>query len=577
MAIIAISSNIYAYDLTPTDNALVTRATSRIEAMVQKKWEPYRDRIVKPLEAQLKKLKKDSRIYALLNKTLENIRKKPETKPVFQAPIIGKLATEDVSKLPKNDYDPALFDKGSGSSGNDSSISQTSASLTAKSWNAELVYDAISGGKTSRDIANGSVRFDSSTLTKDMMLSALNRMRSDYGLLPLAYNESLAKAAKSHSEYARVNGISEGHYETSSKSGFVGSTPWDRTAKFGYSEDNVSEDIAFVQGDIATALRWLMEIPYHRTGFLEDNKDIGFCLEKGCYGVFVLGGKQSSNVSRFVFPKNGKNVYNYGSEINETPNPFPWMSARGLVITVWDAQGVDKNSVRFVDVTEDRTIPVSFADSFSPVGQDGLTVTVKKAGDSSTSRTQSALHFINRESLKEGHAYITEYSTTNVGDNLCTIHRSYFVAGNGTIPDVSKLLPTESSVCGNFVPKVQQQQGTTSTTQTPESDAWAIEVTGDVYIVSQKYGTDPEFSVFTYTDDTKKRNYTLAFSDSDMAWLLSKKQSTGQTPPTKEITGMYTANNVKIKIFSVRKMQSYGNPDMASAYESYSASASVVR
>lgn len=567
------SGNLYAYELTTSDTAIVSRATTKLEGMIKVKWETYRNLIIRMLSSALGKLKSDGRTYALVNKTVENLQpKNVQKKPTIQ---IGTPFSNKPTAIKTNDYDPALFDKGGTPDNNSSSTITTSV----RSWNIDILYEAISGGKTSKDIENGKVKFDPTTIDQTMVVSAINKVRADYGLPPLVFNEALAKAAKNHSAYMINNGSGESHFETLGKSGFTGKDVLERAEKAGYLEWNTSEVIAFFRWDIVTSIRQLLYVPYHRTAFLEDKKDIGFCLEKDCFGILVFGGDQTSQNNHFVYPKNGSNIYSYNSHIAENPDPFPWLNLTGFVVSILDAEGVEKDSIRFVDVTEDRSVPITFASDFSPLWQDRISVSVKKLGASQKlSWDESAVHFINRESLKEGHTYMTEYSTRNVGDNLCKIRRSYFIAGSGAMPDVSKLLPTESSQCGNIVPKSQQNGSSPSTSnQTPESDAGALEVTGDIYIVSQKYGNDPEFSAFTYTDDGKKRNYLLQFNDSDTTWLLIKKKSTGQAPPSKDITGMYVTNGIKLKISSIRKIASYGDSGSGSGYESYNASASVVR
>lgn len=570
--LISMGTQVFAYELTTKDQTIVSNVTKKLESFITKKWESYRKKVISLLEQFSLQKKTNVRLFAVIQKTIEelNIEVTPKkTTNLYKAytpsSIVSKNTTTSTKKTTASNDASIYFEPN-----NDSDNNQTSTtSVNIQPWNADSLYGAISGGKITKDIKNGTVRFDPSSLTQSMVLSAINRVRSDYGLSPLVFNELLAKAAKNHSKYADINGTSESHYETSIKNGFTWQWPENRAEYVGYSKWSVSENIGWFRWDIVTALRWLFYVPYHRIGFLENRKDVGFCLEKECYGIFVFWGEQTSEITHFIYPKNRSNIYDYNNPVNEKPSPFQWVLS-GFVVSVMDAEWVNKNSLRLVDITDDKDIQVTFANEFSPTGQDNLSVTVKNVNGSNqwNSYADLTVHFINREPLKEGHVYMTEYSTTNVGDNVCKIRRSYFIAGEGSMPDASKLLPTESSQCGNIDP---------TSTSSSQLETWAIDITGNVYFISQKYGNDPEFNAFSYTDNTKKRNYNLSFSDADMTWLLARKQSTGQTSSSPEITGMYVVRSIHFKLSSVRKAESYGDASSNWGYELYNASASIVR
>ena len=91
--------------------------------------------------------------------------------------------------------------------------------------------------------------------------------------------------------------------------------------------DRVGENLALIQGDIPYSLMSLLSVPYHRMGFLEDFSEIGFCMDADCYGVFILGGKNTTSLTSLVYPKNGSSVFEYQTDIQENPNPFPGYSA----------------------------------------------------------------------------------------------------------------------------------------------------------------------------------------------------------------------------------------------------------
>jgi len=90
----------------------------------------------------------------------------------------------------------------------DTSSAVSSSQTVLTDWTEAMLYEAISNGAIARDIANGTKHMNPASLTNEKIVSAINRLRADYGLAPLKYNPLLAKVAKNHSIYMKNNGTS---------------------------------------------------------------------------------------------------------------------------------------------------------------------------------------------------------------------------------------------------------------------------------------------------------------------------------------------------------------------------------
>lgn len=373
-------------------------------------------------------------------------------------------------------------------------------------WTENLIYEAISNGEINRKIEKGEIKMNPTSATKEMVASAINRFRADYGLSPLSFSPVLANAAKSHSDYMIINGNSEWHNETFGKSGFSGKTPTDRAKSLGYTSW-VAENIAHIQGDIVTSLVNLMDVPYHRMGFLEDSRDIWFCTDASCYGVFEFGWNQISNASSFIFPKNGSNIYRYNELISENPNPFPWYSLNGFVMSIWDNSPIDQTKVRLVDVATNKDVPIRFAVPFNSTCTSSVCLTINTS--QTNIKSQNSVHFINTEALIEWKTYMVEYAI--VYKDTVTTRRSYFVAWTGKMS--SNLLPTKASG------KLSEVWTTLDTNTSITSENSQIK-TGYLSITKDPSGQ----YTFTYVDMEAKIAYNLIFTQQDIDWIIKNKR-----------------------------------------------------
>lgn len=107
-------------------------------------------------------------------------------------------------------------------------------------------------------------------------LSYLNEVRTKLGIGGFTMDESLRKAAQSHSNYKLANGdgFSGAHYQESDGLKFTGNYPVDRANYFGY-EGSVDEGIARLT-TAKGAAEGLLNAPYHRLSIVDPNyQDIG--------------------------------------------------------------------------------------------------------------------------------------------------------------------------------------------------------------------------------------------------------------------------------------------------------------
>lgn len=73
ITIIWFSTTSFAYDLSAKDKVLVHNLTTKIEKVIEKKWEHVRESLIKQIEKLADKYKKQSRLEAILLQVIENI------------------------------------------------------------------------------------------------------------------------------------------------------------------------------------------------------------------------------------------------------------------------------------------------------------------------------------------------------------------------------------------------------------------------------------------------------------------------------------------------------------------------
>jgi len=105
-------------------------------------------------------------------------------------------------------------------------------------------------------------------------LDRANWYRWMSGLPPLDLIEAINQAAQAHCDYYvahfdqyQSTGMSPHNENPAWPDGFSGESPWDRTAKFGYSQ-GVSEVIAFVRNPVEAVDGWMNTL-YHRIPFMD--------------------------------------------------------------------------------------------------------------------------------------------------------------------------------------------------------------------------------------------------------------------------------------------------------------------
>lgn len=105
----------------------------------------------------------------------------------------------------------------------------------------------------------------------------LNALRASVGLGLFTQNASLDVSAQAHGNYTKLNGIGNGHLETSGLAGFTGVNSNDRMIAAGYSSAAkvYAENMAFTGGGASTVDN-LVNTVYHRIPFLQYKiRDIG--------------------------------------------------------------------------------------------------------------------------------------------------------------------------------------------------------------------------------------------------------------------------------------------------------------
>lgn len=115
----------------------------------------------------------------------------------------------------------------------------------------------------------------SSTSPELAAFNHLNAIRGSLGLGLFTQSASLDGAAAAHSNYVKINGSGNGHFETAGLPGFTGVNPGDRLIASGYTATGGAEDIGFTGGGVAT-IDNLVDSVYHRIPMLQYKiRDIG--------------------------------------------------------------------------------------------------------------------------------------------------------------------------------------------------------------------------------------------------------------------------------------------------------------
>lgn len=96
----------------------------------------------------------------------------------------------------------------------------------------------------------------------------LNKIREKAGLMALSINPLLEKSASNHLNYLNLNKIIS-HHESSSQTGYTGTTVSDRVFHVQYPSSSVSENISHENKNGHDSINGLMSAIYHRIAFLD--------------------------------------------------------------------------------------------------------------------------------------------------------------------------------------------------------------------------------------------------------------------------------------------------------------------
>jgi len=105
-----------------------------------------------------------------------------------------------------------------------------------------------------------------------LVLRLLNRLRSEAGIGPVAYEPSLGAAAASHALYV-ARSPEEAHTETPGRPHFTGVVPWERTAYFGYWQGRTAEVVAYAGPAEMAVESWLATL-YHRIPLVDPRNSL---------------------------------------------------------------------------------------------------------------------------------------------------------------------------------------------------------------------------------------------------------------------------------------------------------------
>ncbi|MFZ5968098.1 MAG: S-layer homology domain-containing protein [Bacillota bacterium] len=148
-----------------------------------------------------------------------------------------------------------------------------------------------------------------------------NQYRKYLGLPLFKMNDALNAATSAHSNYIMIN-KQPGHEEYSNNKGYVGKTPADRMAAFGYGGSLSAENVSFGQESYSKSIDGLIDAPYHRLSWINPfYNDFGYG-RKEKYFTFNFGSMKFGADKLVVYPKDSQTQVSTTWDGNETPNPL---------------------------------------------------------------------------------------------------------------------------------------------------------------------------------------------------------------------------------------------------------------
>jgi len=129
-------------------------------------------------------------------------------------------------------------------------------------------------------------------------LAYINNIRVNSGSSSLKWSKELSYAAKKHAIYLALN-REFGHTESSYKSNFYASTPWQRIVKAGFNTRAVVENITFYEPNYRASINKIMGTVYHRLALLDTKVDtIGFAKYRRVY-VYDMSNSKIANLCKY--------------------------------------------------------------------------------------------------------------------------------------------------------------------------------------------------------------------------------------------------------------------------------------
>ena len=164
-------------------------------------------------------------------------------------------------------------------------------------------------------------------------LAAANEIRRSLGLPPFRPDAALSAAAQAHSGYVTRNRRG-GHFQQENLPGFVGATPGDRIAAFGYAGGEIAENVGVGSLSVSSAVTGLFDAPYHRLPFLHPGAallGVGYAAGEGrsyppCL-TMEFGMPDTHAEATIVYPREGQTNVPTSWDGNENPNPLRFYSS----------------------------------------------------------------------------------------------------------------------------------------------------------------------------------------------------------------------------------------------------------
>lgn len=201
-------------------------------------------------------------------------------------------------------------------------------------------------------------------------LAAINDYRLLHGLPAVQFNDKLTASAAAHAHYLDVNKVKQTessqeslHLEDAGKSAYVGATPLERAAYYGYTSA-VGEDAAYFSGTGSEAIDVLFDAPYHRNPFLDPYiKEVGIGTA-GDYTIIEFGLEKDAGPQLVVSPAAGDRYVPTSFNGNETPDPLSVHPNEAFpvgypIMAQYYGSSVDKVKLLASELTDSKKQPVA--------------------------------------------------------------------------------------------------------------------------------------------------------------------------------------------------------------------------